>query len=532
MLEDVADLLCIEPEVHRDQDAPEGADAEQAEQEARRVGRDDGDALVAGDAEVVEGGAEAARHLAEPGVGEAAEATAGRARLVDHGHPLAVHDLGALEKVPQRKRNDHRMKSSTPGGRPTVSMDWWEPPWHASGAMNGPLPLDGLRVLELGHIIAGPSAGLLLADLGADVIKVERPGEGDQTRGMPAGNGANFHFLNRNKRSITIDLKGSPEGRALFLRLARGSDIVIDNFAYGAVEGLGLGYDVLERENPRIIYMALKGFLPGPYEARPFLDELAQMSAGLAFMTGPRGQPMRAGASIVDVGAAAYGVIAVLAALQQRTQTGRGRRSPPVCTRRPCSGWASGWPTTAPPVSRRCRCRRSARARGWAGASTSSSPPRTASRSSSASRPTPTGSGSARSSASPTCWPTSGSTTTASAWPRAAWLPARIGEEMLKYPAAELAERLERAKIPFAPLRRPDQLVDDPHLNASEQWMATPLPGRPPAKLPKMPVRSSAYEFRLRRPAPQLGEHTREVLQEFGLSKDDIDALASRRVIG
>jgi crotonobetainyl-CoA:carnitine CoA-transferase CaiB-like acyl-CoA transferase len=106
-----------------------------------------------------------------------------------------------------------------------------------SSAMTGSLPLDGLRVLELGHIIAGPSAGLLLADLGADVIKVEKPDEGNQTRGMPAGNGANFHFLNRNKRSITIDLKGSPEGRALFLRLGRGSDIVIDNFAYGAVEG-------------------------------------------------------------------------------------------------------------------------------------------------------------------------------------------------------------------------------------------------------------------------------------------------------
>ena len=105
--------------------------------------------------------------------------------------------------------------------------------------MTGSLPLETLRVLELGHIIAGPSAGLLLADLGADVIKVERPGEGDQTRGMPAGNGANFYFLNRNKRSITIDLKGSAEGRALFLRLARGSDVVIDNFAYGAVDTMG-----------------------------------------------------------------------------------------------------------------------------------------------------------------------------------------------------------------------------------------------------------------------------------------------------
>src|SRR5712692_11501436 len=107
------------------------------------------------------------------------------------------------------------------------------------------LPLHGLRVLELGHIVAGPSAGLLLADLGADVIKVERPGEGDQSRTMPAGTSGNFHFLNRNKRSIAIDLKGSSEGRELFLRLVKASDVVIDNFAYGAVEGLGLGYDVL-----------------------------------------------------------------------------------------------------------------------------------------------------------------------------------------------------------------------------------------------------------------------------------------------
>ena len=111
------------------------------------------------------------------------------------------------------------------------------------------------------------------------------------------------------------------------------------------------------------------------------------------------------------------------------------------------------------------------------------------------------------------------------------WLPGRIGEEMRRYSSAELAERLERARVPFAPLRRPDQLVDDPHLNAAEQFMVTPLPGRAPAKLPKMPVRSTAYEFELRRPAPGLGEHTREVLAEFGLSKDEIDALASRRVI-
>ena len=393
------------------------------------------------------------------------------------------------------------------------------------------LPLDGLRVLELGHIIAGPSAGLLLADLGADVIKVERPGEGDQTRGMPAGNGANFHFLNRNKRSITIDLKGSSEGRELFLRLAKASDIVIDNFAYGAVEGLGLGYDVLARANPGLIYLALKGFLPGPDEARPFLDELAQMSAGLAFMTGPRGQPMRAGASIVDVGAAAYGVIAVLAALRQREQTGQGQKITSGLFETTVfwvAQWLANYGATGEPSVPLPELRQGTRM-GW---------------------------GIYQLFTAADGEEVFIGITSNAHWERfctefgladlladdrlddnrkrvaaRGWLPARVAEEMRKYPSAELGARLERARIPYAPLRRPDQLVDDPHLNASDQWMVTPLPGRPPAKLPKMPVRSTAFEFGLRRPAPQLGEHTREVLLEFGLSKDEIESLVSRRVV-
>src|SRR5215813_12316853 len=401
-------------------------------------------------------------------------------------------------------------------------------------AMSTPstLPLDGIRVLQLGHIVAGPSAGLLLADLGADVIKVERAGEGDQSRAMPAGSSALFHFLNRNKRSIAIDLKGSAEGRALFLRLAAVSDVVIDNFAHGAVEALDLGYDVLSRTNPGLIYLALKGFLPGPNETRPFLDELAQMSAGLAFMTGPRGQPMRAGASIVDVGAAAYGVMAVLAALHQRTHTGRGQKITSGLFETTVfwvGQWLANYGATGEPSVPMPEIRQGTRM-GW---------------------------GIYQLFTAKDDEQVFIGITSNAHWERfctefglddlladerlndnskrvaaRAWLPARIAEEMLKYPSGELAERLARAKIPFAPLRRPDQLVDDPHLNASDQWMSTPLPGRPPAKLPKMPVRSTEYEFGLRRPAPQLGEHTREVLQEFGLSKDDIDALASRRVIG
>ena len=397
--------------------------------------------------------------------------------------------------------------------------------------MTTPLPLEGVRVLELGHIIAGPSAGLLLADLGADVIKVERPGEGDQSRGMPAGTSANFHFLNRNKRSIAIDLKGSAEGRALFLRLVAGSDVVIDNFAHGAGEGLGLGYDVLARVQPGLIYLALKGFLPGPSETRPFLDELAQMSAGLAFMTGPRGQPLRVGASIVDVGAAAYGVIAVLAALHQRAQTGRGQKI--------TSGlfetvvfWVGQWlaqhAATGQPSVPMPEIRQGTRM-GWGVYQLF------------------TGADGEQ---------VFIGITSNGHWERfcdefglkdlladerlddnakrvaaRAWLPARIAEEMLRYSSVELSERLERCRVPFALLRRPDQLLDDAHLLASGQLLDTPLPGGGNAKLPKLPIHSTAFDMGLQRPAPTLGEHTREVLRELGLETDEIDALASRRVI-
>jgi crotonobetainyl-CoA:carnitine CoA-transferase CaiB-like acyl-CoA transferase len=396
----------------------------------------------------------------------------------------------------------------------------------------GALPLDGIRVLELGHIVAGPSAGLLLADLGADVIKVERAGEGDQSRTMPAGTSALFHFLNRNKRSIAIDLKGSAEGRALFLRLAAVSDVVIDNFAHGAVEALGLGYDVLARANPGLIYLALKGFLPGPNETRPFLDELAQMSAGLAFMTGPRGQPMRAGASIVDVGAAAYGVIAMLAAFQQRAKTGLGQRITSGLYETAVfwvGQWLAQYAATGEPSVPLPEMRQGTRM-GWGvyqlftaadgeqifvgitsnghwerfckafGLDDLLADPRL---DDNAKRVAARG-----------------------------WLPARVAEELARHSSAELEERLERARVPFAPLRRPDQLLDDPHLNATGQFVETPLPGQAPAKLPKLPVRSTAFEMGLRRPAPTLGEHTREVLEEIGLTGEEIDALASRSIIG
>ena len=395
--------------------------------------------------------------------------------------------------------------------------------------------LSGIRVLDLTQFEAGTSCTQFLGWLGADVIKIEPP-EGEQARRnrpeVPGQDAMYFLIFNSNKRSIAIDLKGSGEARELFVRLARGSDVVVDNFSYGAVEALGLGYDVLARENPRLIYLALKGFLPGPYEARPFLDELAQMSAGLAFMTGPRGQPLRAGASVVDVGAAAYGVIAVLAALQQRARTGAGQKITAglyETTVFLVGQWLALHAATGEPSVPMPEIRQGTRM-GWgvyqlftaadgeqvfvgitsnghwerfctefglddllADARLDDNGKRVAARD---------------------------------------WLPGRIAEAMRRHPSAELAERLDRARVPFAPLRRPDQLVDDPHLNAAGQFVDTPLPGLGIAKLPKLPVRSTAFEFGLRRPAPGLGEHTREVLAEFGLAKDEIDALASRRVIG
>ncbi len=185
-------------------------------------------------------------------------------------------------------------------------------------------PLTGLRVLDFGHTIMGPCAGLLLADLGAEVIKIEAV-DGDATRRLPGFAAGFFATFNRNKRSLAVDLK-RPEGREIVYRLAATADIVLENFAPGTIERLGCGWDDLHKLNPGLIYLAMKGFLAGPYEHRTALDEVVQMQTGLAYMTGPPGQPLRAGASVVDIMGATFGVVAVLAALRERDRTGLGQR--------------------------------------------------------------------------------------------------------------------------------------------------------------------------------------------------------------
>src|SRR5437762_1408683 len=173
-------------------------------------------------------------------------------------------------------------------------------------------------------MVMGPSCGLVLADLGADVIKIEPVGEGDNTRRLPGSGAGFFPTFNRNKRSLALDIK-SPKGLAFARTLIARSDVLIENFRPGGLDAAGLGYDALKTANPTLIYCSLKGFLAGPYEQRAALDEVVQMMGGLAYMTGPPGRPLRAGASVNDIMGGMFGAIGILGALHERERTGLGK---------------------------------------------------------------------------------------------------------------------------------------------------------------------------------------------------------------
>ena len=185
------------------------------------------------------------------------------------------------------------------------------------------LPLDGVRVIEFTHMVMGPTCGMILADLGAEVIKIEPPG-GDKTRKLPGLGIGFFRSFNRNKKSVVLDFK-TPEGHAQALELIGQSDVMLENFSPGLMAKLGLDYAALADRFPRLIYVSHKGFLPGPYEKRLALDEVVQMMGGLSYMTGPRGRPLRAGTSVNDIMGGMFGAIGVLAALRERERTGQGQ---------------------------------------------------------------------------------------------------------------------------------------------------------------------------------------------------------------
>ncbi|MGY8817571.1 MAG: CaiB/BaiF CoA transferase family protein, partial [Pseudomonadales bacterium] len=189
--------------------------------------------------------------------------------------------------------------------------------------MSSNAPLEGIRVLEFGHMVMGPSCGMILADLGAEVIKIEPQGKGDKTRYLGSF-GAGFHAMfNRNKKSLAVDIK-SDEGKGLIFELVKSVDVVTENFREGTLNRAGIGYEELKKHNPGLIYCSMKGFLSGPYENRAALDEVVQMMGGLAYMTGPEGKPTRAGASVNDIMGGMFGVIGILSALHQKQSTGEG----------------------------------------------------------------------------------------------------------------------------------------------------------------------------------------------------------------
>jgi crotonobetainyl-CoA:carnitine CoA-transferase CaiB-like acyl-CoA transferase len=393
------------------------------------------------------------------------------------------------------------------------------------------LPLEGVRVLELSHIVAGPSGGLILGDLGADVIKIEHPATGDTARSH-SGTGSTFYSFNRNKKYLALDL-GKPEGKKVFERLVAQSDVVLDNFAPGALRRLGLDYAWGRSVNPRIIYCSVKGFLPGPYSDRPFLDELAQMAGGLAYLTGLKDQPMRAGASITDIGAATYGVIGILSALYRRERTGEGD-SIEAGLYETIVFWVSQYITTAQltgenPPPRGARSSTMGTYMGWG-----------------VYQLFPTKDGrqifiavTGNRHWTGLCealgfddWKTAPEF--ASNRKRSAQKPliaARVKEAVERLTYDEIAERLYQTLVPYSPVNTPLDLVEERHLNEGRRWMHLQV-GNERFKLPKIPIAMGrTSDFDVRDQPGCLGEHTDAILASVGYSEQEIAALKAQRVV-
>ncbi|MES2563451.1 MAG: CaiB/BaiF CoA-transferase family protein [Pseudomonadota bacterium] len=393
------------------------------------------------------------------------------------------------------------------------------------------LPLTGVRVLELSHIVAGPSGGLMLGDLGAEVIKIEHPATGDTARSHDNAGGT-FYTFNRNKRYLALDLRQA-KGKAIFEKLVKRSDVVLDNFAPGALKRLGLDYLWGRAVNPRIIYCSVKGFLPGPYGDRPFLDELAQMAGGLAYLTGLENQPMRAGASITDIGAATYGVMGILAALYRREQTGEGDAIE-AGLYETIVFWISQYLTTAQmtgnnPQPRGMRNSGMGKAMGWGVYQLF------ATRDDKQVFIAVTGN---------RHWaglcdalgfddwkaaPEFNNNRKRSAEKRR--IAERIKTAVEAFTYDEITALLYRALVPYAPVGTPLDIIDEKHLNEAGRWLPLKV-GDKLFKAPKLPVSMSQSEdFAVRHQAACLGEHTESILAEIGYSETEIAALKAEKVV-
>ena len=373
-------------------------------------------------------------------------------------------------------------------------------------------------------MVMGPTCGMVLADLGAEVIKVEPVGHGrhgDATRELIGSGAGFFPMFNRNKKSLALDLQ-TPEGKEAALRLIATADIVSENFKPGTMRKLGLDHASLKALNPRLIYVSHKGFLPGPYEHRTALDEVVQMMGGLAYMTGRPGDPLRAGTSVNDIMGGMFGAIGAMAALAQREKTGRGQEVQSalfennvlLVAQHMMQFTVTGKPAAPMP----------ARISAWAVYDVFT---------------VKDGEQIFLAVVSDTAWAVfcgAFGFDDLKADPRLAsnndrvraraWMMPILRERLAPRSAAELAAVFERRGLPFAPITRPQDLLDDPHLRASGGLAPIELPDGRPAQAVLLPLTLDGARPGVRRSPPKLGEHNAELLGALGYGDAEIAALS------
>ena len=388
------------------------------------------------------------------------------------------------------------------------------------------LPLAGIKVVEFTHMVMGPAVGAILVELGAEVIKVEPIG-GDSTRELLGSGAGYFPMYNRNKKSVCLNLK-DPHGLALAKQLTTASDIMVENFRAGAMDKLGLGYDVLAALNPRLIYCSEKGFLAGPYEDRTALDEVAQMMGGLAYMTGPPGRPLRAGASVIDVTGGMFGVIGVLAALQQRAATGRGQKVSSSLFE--TTVYLVGQHMAQKAVTGQAARPMPVRVSAWAiydVFETSDNEQVFVGIVSDSLWVKFCEAFELRELAANVQFKTNSQRVLA----REMLLP-QVRELFKRFSKADLIAKLETTGLPFAPIGKPEDMFDDPHLLASGGLGDVTLSNGTRTQLPNLPLEMHGVRPTQGGSLAKVGEHTAEVLSSLGLLGDAVAKLRQDGVVG
>ena len=392
-----------------------------------------------------------------------------------------------------------------------------------------PLPLAGLRVVEFTHMVMGPTCGLVLADLGAEVIKVE-PIEGDRTRHLLGAGAGFFPMFNRNKKSIALDLR-SEQGAEIARRLCATADVVAENFKPGTMNKYGLDYASLSQDNPRLIYVSHKGFLPGPYEHRTALDEVVQMMGGLAYMTGRPGDPLRAGTSVNDIMGGMFGAIGALGALVQRGITGRGQEVQSALFEN--NVFLVGQHMLQYAITGKPAAPMPDRISAWAVYDVFT---------------VKNGEQIFLAAVSDAQWKVfcnalgfqdlfadpEYATNNDRVRQRPRLMPV-LRERLATRTAAELADIFERHGLPFAPIRKPEELFDDPHLLATGGLADVRLTDGPrageTAKATLAPITLAGQRLGVRLDPPRMGEHTAELLQGLGYTDGDIAGMRDRQVV-